>query len=187
MATSRLLPHYRLLGMTFYGCLVTTHSIMSISRQLSIFLIVVLAGCNNLKHSSVDESKESLETVLKANHILLKSMTEVNSTLDSIDYYRKSSALITSDDQPIGLTDRMKALTQYVKETEAKISRIERDLKITRKETDAYLLMVLALKDEVALRDEELRHLSDSVARSKSILTTVSITPEITEPTLILH
>jgi hypothetical protein len=81
----------------------------------------------------------------------------------------------------------MKALTQYVKETEAKISRIERDLKITRKETDAYLLMVLALKDEVALRDEELRHLSDSVARSKSILTTVSITPEITEPTLILH
>jgi hypothetical protein len=137
-------------------------------------LIIVTGSCNNFEPSGKNLPDKSLETVLLANRALLKSVSNANAVLDSIDYYRKITPLNLENGQE-DFASRMKELTQYVKTTEARITKIERDLKISRKQTDGYLLMVLALKDEVALRDQELKHLADSASRMKAVFTSASI------------
>lgn len=134
-----------------------------------VLLLTPLVGCNEKEVARLKQENDSLRAELDNRHRLVLTLQEVKGMLDSIDLNRK----VLRADLQEGTTyekfsQRLGEINQYVKRSEAKIESIQKDLRASKGQASAYLLMVDALKGELEIRAEEVQQLESAVAQYKN-------------------
>jgi chromosome segregation ATPase len=146
---------------------------MPVKRILasSLILWVLLSACNSkekLENERLRAENDSLRVELQTRYAMVEVMNDVKTLMDSIDANRKVLRTDLHDGTTFEyFTDRLKDINGYVKTTEAKIKAIEKQMKRSSRDASAYLMMVDALKGELAIRVEEVTQLEASVAQFK--------------------
>jgi hypothetical protein len=117
----------------------------------------LFASCENPDCKKMATEIDSLKREIHSGGRMVNAVVSVNSLLDSIDATRhvlrvhKASGIeIESYDQ------RMSELKDYVKQTEDKIGELEASMVETNVNSDSYLAIIAALKDELKFRNEEM-------------------------------
>ena len=129
---------------------------MSIPRYWVLVILLPLVSC----HSDYDKLKtenDSLKYQLKSGSQMVSTLVSVNTLLDSIDATRHLMRM----NQAAGLEEksydkRMLELKDYIKQTEEKLGELEATMIETNVNSESYLVIITALKDELRIRNEEL-------------------------------
>ncbi len=154
-------------------------------NKLILALIVVgfLSGCD--KEEKPDNSQllarvDSLETALEASNYTIGLLGEIGTYMDSIDSNRKWIQLnLETGLSQDNYVARMKSINQYVKKAEWMIGELE-------KTRGAYATQVKRLKNEITLRDENIKALQLTVAQTQADKKQLQETLILTETELIM-
>lgn len=152
-------------------------------RIIPTFLILatfMLAACGTKEIERLHAENDSLRNELESRHSMVSVMNDIKLLIDSIDANRQLLRTdlnegTTYDD----VTTRLSEINSFVKKTTDKITKIEKELKSSKKESHAYLMMMDALKGELQIRVEEVDALQASVSQykeeNKGLLQTVKM------------
>jgi hypothetical protein len=100
---------------------------------------------------------DSLKLELHSGGRVVENVVSINSLLDSIDATRHTLRMHkTGGTEMHAYDERMLELKEYVKQTEDKIEELEGSMAETDVNASSYLAIIEALKDELAIRNEEL-------------------------------
>jgi chromosome segregation ATPase len=132
------------------------------------FGVLSLVSCNK-EAERLKAENDSLRNELNTRYSVVVTMRDVKILIDSIDHSRNVLKVdldkgTTYED----FTDRLKDINQYVIKTEEKLTFIENELRQSKGEASAYMMMVAALKDELVIRAEEIAKLEEQVNNYKS-------------------
>jgi hypothetical protein len=125
-------------------------------------LIVLLAPFSLLLFSCNSEVKklkaenDSLRMQLRTGNQVVSTIVSVNTLLDSIDATRNVMKLNHSEGEKVDYAKRMLDLKDYIKQTENKIVELEAEMVETSVNSETYLAIIGALRDELHVRNEEL-------------------------------
>lgn len=127
---------------------------------LKTFILLLFASaffsCNS-KCEKLQAQNDSLCNQLSAGNHVVSAIVSVNSLLDSIDATRHVMKMNQSDGlEKKDYDKRMIELKDYIKQTEDKIGELEAGLIETNVNSESYLIIIDALKDELKIRNEEL-------------------------------
>jgi chromosome segregation ATPase len=143
-------------------------------------ITLLFSACGTEEIEQLKAENDSLRRELETRHSMVAVMKDVTSLLDSIDSNRK--LLRTELNEGITQTDfssRLKDINSYVKKTEDKIKGIEKQMRSAKREASAYLMMMDALKSELAIRVGEVEELEKAVeqykAENKGLIHTVKL------------
>ncbi len=146
------------------------------------FGVLCLAACNK-EAERLQAENDSLRHELNTRYSVVVTMRDVKVLLDSIDYNR--NVLKVDLDQGTtyeDFSDRLKDINQYVVRTEEKLTQIEGELRQTKGEATAYMMMVASLKDELVIRADEIAKLEEQVnnykEENKGLIQTVKVQQE---------
>lgn len=129
---------------------------MSQFRYLVFFALLPFVSCNS-KYERLKAQNDSLRNQLKTGNQLVSTIVSVNSLLDSIDATRHVMKVNQADGLEVKSYDmRMHELKAYISQTEDKIGELEAIMIETNINSESYLIIIDALKDELRLRNEEL-------------------------------
>jgi hypothetical protein len=136
--------------------------------MLKLFSTVLLAvfslflfSCNSGEIKKLQSQNDSLRNLLRAGNSVVNTIVSVNTLLDSIDATRN----VMKVNQASGEGDyskRMLELKDYIKLTENKIGELEAEMVETSVNSETYLAIINALKDELRFRNEELGLISEN-------------------------
>jgi chromosome segregation ATPase len=134
-----------------------------------IAIMFLFSACGTKEIERLTAENDSLRRELETRHSMVAVMRDVTSLLDSIDSNRKLLRAdlnegITQND----FSSRLKDINSYVKKTEDKIKSIEKQMKSAKREVSAYLMMMDALKSELAIRVGEVEELEKAVEQYKA-------------------
>lgn len=89
---------------------------------------------------------------------MVTALVKVNTLLDSIDATRHVMRVNQADGlmEPASYAKRLVELKTYISQTEEKIGELEATLIETNVNSDSYMVIISALKDELRIRNEEL-------------------------------
>jgi hypothetical protein len=100
---------------------------------------------------------DSLKRVVSSGGVMVSAVVSVNSLLDSIDATRHFMRVHKASGQEgLNYDQRMLELKEYVKQTEDKIGELEASMVETNVNSESYLVIIGALKDELRMRNEEM-------------------------------
>lgn len=120
---------------------------------LSAFL---LTSCHS-DYNKLKAENDSLKYQIKSNGTIVNSLVSVNTLLDSIDATRHIMRMNQADGKVTENYDqRMLELKDYIKQTETKLSELEATMIETNINSESYMIIITALKDELRIRNEEL-------------------------------
>jgi hypothetical protein len=133
------------------------------------FAILSIASCGPSELEKMKAENDSLRKELETRHSMVTIMNEVKVLLDTIDNNRQVLRMdlhegTTADN----VATRLKDINDYVKKTTDKLETLESDLKSSKNENSAYLMMVHALKEELLIRKDEVHALEKTVNKFKS-------------------
>jgi hypothetical protein len=140
--------------------------------QIFACIIVTIAaclfGCNSKEVARLQVENDSLKHQLDTRYAVVETMKEIKLLLDSIDENRNALHVNLYEGTSFqDATLRLSSINQYVKRTEDKIEKIEKDLKSTSGKASAYLMLVDALKDELSIRASEMDDLETQLTTYK--------------------
>lgn len=126
-------------------------------------LIVLLApaslflfSCNTAELQKLKTENDSLRNQLRTGNQVVSTIVSVNTLLDSIDATRDVMKVNHSEGEKTDYTKRMTDLKDYIKQTESKIKELEDEMVETSVNSESYLAIINALRDELHVRNEEL-------------------------------
>jgi hypothetical protein len=138
----------------------------SIAIEISIkgFQFVVLLSllplisCDNSKYEKLLAENDSLKHEINSGGQMVTALVKVNTLLDSIDATRHIMRINQADGlmEPASYAKRMVELKNYIVQTEEKIGELEATLVETNVNSESYMVIISALKDELRIRNEEL-------------------------------
>ncbi len=129
-------------------------NIVTSEKALTLFLVVVLSSsCQKMKISDLRIENDSLRYEIEFRNDILIAMNEVNDIADSI---LNLSGEGTSDERYRKYLQRIQYLHDVLMISQEKLGHLRRALNASTEQAGAYNLMMMALQDEVSLRDEEL-------------------------------
>ena len=126
---------------------------MSVKRFLIAGIFLSLCACQNKKYSEVTAENDSLRQQIEYRNNMLIAMDEINTIADSIMNMHGTKV---DSVQYRKYFDRIAFLHQSVMISRQKIAEVKEELNSSRDEAMAYNMMVIALQDEVSIRDGEI-------------------------------
>lgn len=125
----------------------------------------LLTSCNSAEIKELRAENDSLRNELQVRQEFVTVMRDVQSLIDSIDSSRRIlRTSLTEGTSVANVTSRLEDINRYIQMTVEKIASLEKNLKVSSNEANAYLMMVDALKGEVEIRESEIQALEDNVA-----------------------
>ena len=95
---------------------------------------------------------------------MLLTLGEVGSLIDSIDENRNALRVNIVEGTPYySYTARLQEINNYVKRTKQKINDLEKSFRDSNNESEAYQMMIAALKDELSISVDEIRAMETRV------------------------
>lgn len=147
------------------------------------FLIPVaalLAGCDAKEKEMLKSQVDSLSTALADHERMAQTLTEVGIMMDSIDASRQLLRVnmvegTTYDDYKARMSD----ISTYVKDTQSKITELEKSLSSSQSKNSANAKLIKKLKADIETKAAEIAQLQEQVEKFRSenqnLITTVSM------------
>ena len=130
-----------------------------------IVVLFITACTSEDKVEQLQAQNDSLRQELVTTQNMLFTFKEVGSLIDSIDISRNALRVNIVEGTPyFDYTERLGEINNYVKRSENKIDELEKKLRASKNQSNAYELMVMALKDELAISRDEVVALEAQVS-----------------------
>ena len=127
-----------------------------------VLLLFSCAGKDQLV--KLKSENDSLRSELANSQEMLFTFKEVGSLIDSIDANRNDLRVNIVEGTPyFSYTERLKEINQYVTLSEKKIKELESNLSVTYAQSEAYQMLVSALKDELTIAIDEIQSMEKRV------------------------
>ena len=135
-------------------------------------LILALSSCDNSKYEKLLAENDSLRQQINSGGRMVTALVTVNTLLDSIDATRHVMRVSQADGlmEPASYEKRMVELKNYISATEDKIGELEATLIETNVNSDSYMVIISALKDELRIRNEELGLIEENSELNNEIM-----------------
>lgn len=136
---------------------------------LAALVTIIISSCDNKEKEQLRTQVDSLTRELQTSQEMAETLTEVGTLMDSIDASRQLLRVnmvegTTYDDY----SSRMKDLNSYVKETQDKISNLEKSLRTSNANSSLYAKTIKKLKADLEARTQEISMLQEQVERFRS-------------------
>ncbi|HCW07276.1 MAG TPA: hypothetical protein DGG95_07925, partial [Cytophagales bacterium] len=151
-----------------------------VKNLLSLIVIALFfASCDN-KSDKLQNQVDSLKAELQTNQKFVQTLQEVGTLMDSIDANRQLLRVnMVEGTTYADYTSRMKDINNYVKDTQGKISDLEKALKKSKGNNNAYAATIKKLKADLEAKNLEIVKLQDLVAtlgnENQNLITTNSL------------
>lgn len=141
-------------------------------KQISLIAlsIILLSACGmKEENETLKEENASLKTELENAQEAVSTLNTVGAYLDSIDQKRDVLSLnLETGTSFEDYNSRMIELTNYVEESERKISELEASLAKTGQAKASYAATIRRLKNELKQKNEEISFLQEQVSEFKA-------------------
>jgi chromosome segregation ATPase len=132
-------------------------------------MVVFLAGCDSKEKDTLRTQVDSLKRELETSQEMAQTLNEVGTLMDSIDASRQLLRVnmvegTTYDDY----SSRMKDLNSYIKESQSKISSLEKSLKSSKANNNAFAGTIKQLKADLEKRTQDIAILQEQVEKYRS-------------------
>jgi hypothetical protein len=133
-----------------------------------IYLIAICAlvfsACNSRKIERLTFQNDSLTLELKKAQSALVNFEKITASFDSLEGLKIISFLTVSKNTHDVMASKVEAINEHVIATDKAISSLNQELKSSRHENSAYVMMMDALKSELQIRVEEVTVLEANIA-----------------------
>lgn len=143
---------------------------MKKTNAVAVALVLFMVSCvkpgdQEKLQSQVDSLRNELET----SQEMAETLSEVSVLMDSIDANRQAIRINMVEGTTYAVTvNRMQGLNRYVRETQKKITELEKNLKRSRAAAKAYAATIASLKAEIASKDEEIARLNETIEKFRN-------------------
>ena len=135
-------------------------------KYIVVFMMVVLFGCDTKEKAALQHTVDSLSIQLNNSKQLEAEMNEVGILIDSIDASRKALQIrMIEGSSYADYVGRLKSINIYVKETEDKLSALQ---KSSNNSSKASASAIRRLKADLAKRTEEIVELQLQLATARN-------------------
>src|SRR5690349_23925403 len=152
------------------------------TRKLAFIIPVaaLLAGCGAKEKEQLQSQVDSLKIELETSQKMAQTLTEVGAMMDSIDASRQLLRVnmvegTTYDDYKT----RMKDINGYVRDTQKKIDDLEKSLKTSKSNANAFSKTIKKLKADLEGKTQEIAGLQEQVDKYRNenanLITTVGM------------
>ena len=152
------------------------------TRKLAFIIPVaaLLAGCGAKEKEQLQSQVDSLKIELETSQKMAQTLTEVGAMMDSIDASRQLLRVnmvegTTYDDYKT----RMKDINGYVRDTQKKIDDLEKSLKTSKSNANAFSKTIKKLKADLEAKTQEIAGLQEQVDNYRNenanLITTVGM------------
>jgi len=152
------------------------------TRKLAFVIPVaaLLAGCGAKEKEQLQSQVDSLKIELETSQKMAQTLTEVGAMMDSIDASRQLLRVnmvegTTYDDYKT----RMKDINGYVRDTQKKIDDLEKSLKTSKSNANAFSKTIKKLKADLESKTQEIASLQEQVDKyrneNQNLITTVGM------------
>jgi chromosome segregation ATPase len=147
---------------------------------LPLALAVATTSCDTKEKEQLKSQVDSLKTELETSQQMAQTLNEVGTLMDSIDASRQLLRVnmvegTTFDDY----SSRMKDINGYVKDTQRKIDELEKSLKSSNANSNAFSKTIKKLKADLESKTKEIAELQEQVEKYRSenqnLITTVGM------------
>ena len=143
-------------------------------------LLIILSSCANPDAEKLQAENDSLRHELNTRYSVVVTMRDIKMLIDSIDESRNVLRVDMNEGTTYeNFSSRLRNINEYVVKTEEKLSAIEGELKKTKGEASAYMMMVAALKDELYIRADEIitleKQVNDYKTENTGLIQTVKV------------
>jgi chromosome segregation ATPase len=130
---------------------------------------VVFASCDNKEKKTLETQVDSLKQALQTSQQMAQTLTEVGTLMDSIDASRQLLRVnMVEGTTYADYSSRMKDLNAFVKETQNKISSLEKALKGSKANASAFSKVIKDLKSQVEARTQDIAMLQEQVEKYRT-------------------
>ena len=148
-----------------------------------VFAIPVAAlvvGCGTKERETLQSQVDSLKVELETSQAMAQTLTEVGAMMDSIDASRQLLRVNMVEGTTYSdYATRMKDINGYVKETQKKIDDLEKTLKTSKANANAYSKTIKKLKADLEAKGVEIAALQEQVDKyrneNQNLITTVGM------------
>jgi chromosome segregation ATPase len=124
----------------------------------------LLTGCGGAENAKLKGQLDSLQNELQVSQQMAQTLQEVGTLMDSIDASRQVLRVnMVEGTTYSAYTSRMKDLNNYVKETQSKIGDLEKSLKKSKANSNAFAATVKKLKADLEKKNVEIMELQQRV------------------------
>jgi chromosome segregation ATPase len=132
-------------------------------------MVVFLASCDSKEKDTLRTQVDSLRRELETSQEMAQTLNEVGTLMDSIDASRQLLRVnmvegTTYDDY----SSRMKDLNSYIKESQSKIASLEKSLKSSKANNNAFASTIKQLKADLEKRTQDIAILQEQVEKYRS-------------------
>ncbi len=124
----------------------------------------LFASCGGAENAKLKTQLDSLQNELQVSQQMAQTLQEVGTLMDSIDASRQVLRVnMVEGTTYSAYTSRMKDLNNYVKETQSKIGDLEKSLKKSKANNNAFAATVKKLKADLEQKNTEIAALNQRV------------------------
>jgi chromosome segregation ATPase len=146
----------------------------------AIPVATLMLGCGTKEREVLQSQVDSLKVELETSQAMAQTLAEVGSMMDSIDASRQLLRVNMVEGTTYGdYTTRMKDINGYVKETQKKIDDLEKSLKTSKSNANAFSKTIKKLKADLEAKTVEISSLQEQVDKyrneNQNLITTVGM------------
>src|ERR1041385_6970743 len=122
-----------------------------------LVMVVALSACNKQKELALQKTIDSLRVEATTGRQMAESLQEIGLMIDSIDSNRHALRTdLVEGTSYADYTNRMREINVYVAASQAKIDKLENELKKSKGSASSYAALVKKLKKELEAKTQEL-------------------------------
>jgi chromosome segregation ATPase len=128
-----------------------------------------ILSCNTEEKAQLQSQVDSLRLELETSQRMAQTLQDVGVLMDSIDANRQLLRVNMVEGTTYdNYTSRMKDLNNYVRETEEKIEDLEKQLKKSKSNNNAFASTIKKLKAELSEKSEEITALHEKIEMQRN-------------------